>query len=360
MVLRAIACLKKRIWENANSAFVSAMRFYEAAKLCYLNAGKQDSMLIVENQMSTLFGQIAETLQAKEKKSSEAGLISTLNEVGTTYYDFANEIKKDEYLAYPPSPNDIFIAFGVANKIKLKAFPNALPAEVVSTSLEVVDSDALLPVTLGYRYQRSQNGYFFSTQLQYQREQLLETIEAEAAINQQPYQVRRFMDMDVWVLIAGAGKSFGNFHLFAGLENTFLYSQYQPISTFVFSDQDALETVLPDVPLSNLSDNQIEIEQEQQRVATNYLNLSLFWQVSYRFPIGDNLFLSFQASNILPVAPSLLYRLTDISFSTDSLWQDFYAVDYKAIRVKSINYLQIQLGYHFNREKRIKSRLQLY
>lgn len=357
--------LEKGNREAANLDYMLAINWYKAAKLCYQSAGKQDSILVVDNQMLQIFGQLqqlrvaAEKEQAKVKKSTEAGLLSTLNEAGTTYYDFGKKNKKDEYLVYPPSPNDIFIAFGIANRIKLKAFPNILSTDIVSSSLEVVDSDALLPITLGYWYQHTPN-ISFSAQLQYQQQQLLETIEAQEAVSQEQYQIHRYMDMDAVVFMAGGGKSFRNFNVYVGLESTYLNTQYQPISTFVFSDQEALETVLPDAPISDLADNQIDIEQEQVRVGASYLNLSVCWQLSYRLPIGDNFFLGLQANNILPVDPSLLFRLTNDSSSSDSLWEDLYAIDYDAIRAKSINYLQVQLGYHFNREKRIKSRLKLY
>lgn len=355
---------------KANLDLANAMQLYQTAKKCYQTTGKQDSAVIVDDHIRYLFEEINELKakaeqnravaeQSKVKKSTETGLLSTLSKSGATYYDFGKEKKKDEYLVYPPSPNDIFIGFGVVNRIQLKAFPYILPNDVVSTSLEVVDSDALLPITLGYWYQRTENG-FFSVQLQFQQQQLLETIEAEALISQEQYQIRRFMDMDATVLVAGVGKSFNNLHIYVGLESTYLRTQYQPISTFIFNDQEALGTVLPDAPVSDLSDNQIEVEQEQLRDGVNYLNLSAFWQISYRLSLGDNFFFGLQANNIIPVNTSLLNRLSDSPFSTASLWEDLYAIDYDAIRVKSISYLQLQLGYHFNREKRIKSYLQLY
>jgi hypothetical protein len=369
-------CMLERANRAANineSVFdpAKALKLYRAAELCYQNANKQDSVLVVRNRMSSILEKLnelkaeAETKvveargQAKVTNNTEIALLSTYNRAGATYNDFGNDKKKEDYLAYPSSPNDIFIGFGIANRLQLNAFPFIPADDVLNSSLEVVDSDALLPVSLGYWYQRSPNG-FFSAQLQFQEQELQEIIEAEAVINQEVYQIQRMMDMDIAVLVLGVGKTLNNFHIYAGLESTYLYTQYQPTTTFIFTDQEALATILPDAPVSDLSNNQILVEQEQLRQSVSYLNLSVFWQLSYRFPIGDNFFVGLQANNILPIEASLLSRLEDEPFSGNSLWNNQYAIDYDAIRVKSISYLQIQLGYHFNREKRIKERLELH
>ena len=319
-----------------------------------MNHKRTDTACIL--QILLLFLPLANTgAQAtNEVVRREGSLMSGLLDQGVVR--FYGDEREQDFLRYPFSPIEFYIGVSMWQDNEIVNYSRPFPGGVQAVTFEELLEERPYFLQLG-SYYRPEGVLSYSSHFEYRRFSQAESVNVRDGA--EGYSIRRNYRYWSYGHQFAVGLNWKNFTFSLGINSRLLREKQRGTEEFVFSNLDGLEAILPGSPSIMASEDEVRVFREPTTPFSrlDYINVSVFWGITYRLKINNNLFAELNTTNPFDPGLGFFSRLTGIPVEDEPYWQEHFSLWPFARQLKSRDYFSLRLGYNLNRTAQIKRKL---